>query len=402
MVMYELLRMKNEGLREGVMAFAQELIDTPSPSWGEHELADKVARQMEVLGYHHVYRDTIGNVIGVIHGHEHNSTLLLNSHMDTHQTGEANQMHIEGDRIYGAGASDCKGGLAAQVFAGALLMRSLLPLRGTLVVTASVAEENGASTGVRTLMDQTLPEMGLLPDYAILGEPTNLGLYYGHDGWIEMDINIQGADPFQVDDAAGRIYQRFEAQTGRAHSGVHEVAIQAPVFPRESEGRIAVLRAAKRIQAADQAQRVLAETERDIDLLIQHRSSVTVSVGICREQQVSCTGHKMQVQHVTNAWATDPFDPLIDRSRQVLAAAGSPSRPGKWRLGRLGMGTAGATLLNEYNIPTIGYGPGNEKQAHRPDEWVDGKHVVQGVYGTAAIAHGLIGFPVCGWTSDEI
>lgn len=110
----------------------------------------------------------------------------------------------------------------------------------------------------------------------------------------------------------------------------------------------------------------------------------------------------MQVQRVTHAWATDPFDPLIDRSRQVLAAAGSPSRPGKWRLGRLGMGTAGATLLNEYNIPTIGYGPGDETQAHRPDEWVDGKHVVQSVYGTAAIAHGLIGFPVCGWTTDDI
>ena len=55
--MYELLRMKNDGLRKDVMAFAQELIDTPSPSWGEQDVADKVARQMEALGYHHVYRD---------------------------------------------------------------------------------------------------------------------------------------------------------------------------------------------------------------------------------------------------------------------------------------------------------------------------------------------------------
>ena len=97
---------------------------------------------MEALGYHHVYRDAIGNVIGVIHGHEHNNTLLLNSHMDTHQTGEPDPMHIEGDRIYGTGASDCKGGLAAQVFAGALLMRSLLPLRGTLVVAARITSYN--------------------------------------------------------------------------------------------------------------------------------------------------------------------------------------------------------------------------------------------------------------------
>lgn len=400
--MYELLRMKNAGLRKDLMAFTQELIDTPSPSMGEQDLAGKVARQMEALGYHHVYRDEVGNVIGVIHGHEQNRTLLLNSHMDTYQIDELHPVRVEGDRIYGTGASDCKGGLASQVFAGALLLRSLLPLRGTLVVTASVAEENGASIGVKTLMDQTLPEMGLLPDYAILGEPTNLGLYYGHDGWMEMDIKVQGADPFQVDDTARRIHQSYEARTERTPSKVHEFEIQAPVFPQESEGRVAVLRAAKRIQVAEQAQRVLTETERDVNLLTQHRSSVAVSVGICREQQVSYAGQEMQVQRITNAWATDPFDPLIERSRQVLAAAGSPTRPGKWRLGRLGMGTAGATLFNDYDIPTIGYGPGNEEQAHHPDEWVDAEHVAQGVYGTAAIAHGLIGFPVCGWTTDDI
>lgn len=400
--MYELLKMKNGGLRKDVMAFTQELIDTPSPSMGEKDVADKVAKQMEVLGYHHVYRDQIGNVIGVIHGHEQNSTLLLNSHMDTYQTGQRHQMRVEGNRIYGTGASDCKGGLASQVFAGALLLRSLLPLRGTLVVAASIAEENGAGIGVRTLMNKTLPEMGLSPDYAILGEPTNLGLYYGHDGWMEMDIRVQGADPFQVDNAVRKIHRSYEDRTKHTSSQGYEAEIHDPIFPQESEGRVAVLRVTKRMQIADQVQQILIETERDAQLLTQPGSSVTVSVGVCSEQHISHAGQEMQVQRITNAWATDPFDPLIDRSRQVLAAAGSPSRPGKWQLDRLGMGTAGATLLNEYNIPTIGYGPGHEEQAHCSNEWVDGEHVVQGVYGTAAIAHGLIGFPVCGWTTDDI
>ena len=54
---------------------------------------------------------------------------------------------IENERVYGLGASDCKGGLAAQVYAGDLLKRSLLPLQGNLVVAATVAEENGRSLG---------------------------------------------------------------------------------------------------------------------------------------------------------------------------------------------------------------------------------------------------------------
>jgi acetylornithine deacetylase/succinyl-diaminopimelate desuccinylase-like protein len=110
----------------------------------------------------------------------------------------------------------------------------------------------------------------------------------------------------------------------------------------------------------------------------------------------------MQVKRVTHAWSTDPFSPLLSRARQSLAAAGCAVRPGKWKLSRLGMGTSGSVLCNEFHIPTIGYGPGREEEAHSQGESVEIAKIVECTYGTAAMAHGLVGIPVFGWIPDEI
>jgi len=66
------------------------------------------------------------------------------------------------------------------------------------------------------------------------------------------------------------------------------------------------------------------------------------------------------------------------------------------------MATAGGVLIKDYQTPAIGYGPGNEKVIHGPDEYVEVDKIVEAVYGTAAIVHSLIGVPVFGWTTDNI
>ena len=165
--MYRLLRAKNSGLKGAVIDFAKELVQTPSTSLQESDVADRVERQMKEIGYDKVFRDDAGNVVGILFGQEAEPTVLLCSHMDTVPPGSEAAWHdspysgkIDSGRLHGRGAADCKAGLAAQVFAGALLKRSLLPLRGTLVVAATVAEENGLSVGVPRPSQEDTPRAG--------------------------------------------------------------------------------------------------------------------------------------------------------------------------------------------------------------------------------------------------
>jgi acetylornithine deacetylase/succinyl-diaminopimelate desuccinylase-like protein len=397
--MFTILKNKNEGLKPEVLAFAEQLVRTPSVTGDEANVAAQVEAKMRQIGYDKVLRDDAGNVVGVLIGREAEPTVLLNSHLDTVKPAADNPVRVEAGRLFGTGAADCKGGLAAQVFTGALLRRSLLPLRGNLVVAATVAEGNGRSTGVRALMERTLPALGLAPTFAILGEPTGLGLYYGHDGWMEMDVTVEGTNPFHVDDAAKAIFEDFESDQGPQPE---DFTVHKPRFETVRGYRRATIPVVRRLRIGEDAERVVSQFERDASQVYPSSGALAVKVAVRKETRRLYNGQATTVQHVTHAWAIDPFHPLMSRARQSLAAAGCEVRPGKWQLGRLGMGTAGSVLVQDFNVPTVGYGPGGEEQAHAPAEYVETACITEAVYGGAAMVHGLVGIPVCGWTSDEI
>ena len=409
--MYRIMQERMTGIREEAVNFARHLVRTDSRSLDESRVAALVEAEMKAQGYYKVFHDDFGNVVGLVSGIRPSPTVLLNCHMDTVSTsgGDAKRGpcgEVENGRLYGPGAADCKGGLAAQVFAGALLKRSLLPLKGNLIIAATTAEQNGLSLGLRGLIGSTLPDLGLKPDFAILGEPTDMGLYYGHDGWMEMDVRVEGLNPFNVDDAVKAIVSDFEkpaAANGERGRSRETLKISEPDFRDRKGSRSASLRVSRRMEPEEDSGAVVGQVKESMSRLAESAGGqVAVEVMVRRENQRLYTGKVDVVRHVARAWSTDPFNPMIDRARQALEAAGCPVKPGKWQLGRLGMGTAGGVLVNEYKIPTVGYGPGLESQAHAEGEYVEIEKVISATYGSAVIAHALAGIPVCGWTSDEI
>jgi acetylornithine deacetylase len=125
------------------------------------------------------------NVIGVARGTGGGRTLLLNAHMDTVGVAGMEQPHtprVENGCLYGRGAYDMKGGLAAAMLTAA----SVRGLAGDVVVAAVVDEEAGAA-GTKALLDT-----GLRPHAAIVTEPTGLDVVVAHKGFVGFEIETTG------------------------------------------------------------------------------------------------------------------------------------------------------------------------------------------------------------------
>ena len=410
--MYNLLKEHANYLGGKAAEFASELVRTPSPSLCEKNVAKIVERKMNELGYDKVIVDDFGNVFGIIYGIDSKPTVLLNSHMDTIMADESPAWkfspysgEVKDGKMYGLGAADCKGGLAVQMYAGHLLKRALLPMRGNLIVAATVLEENGLSLGVQHFISKTLAPMKLKIDYAILGEPTDLGLFYGHDGWVEFKIGIDSMNQNFLRDTANAVFQNL-LHTGsekEIQNHIKMMNIKQPEF--DYENRNAFITLDQRLLAGEDAD-TLAKDFQETLLKApwcpskRNGKDLNLKVRIREEARRFDNGEVIQVRYLTSAWETDPFSPLMDRARQALASAECKAQPGKWRLPQLGMGTAGSILTKKFNIPAIGYGPGKEDAAHRPNENVEVANITEGILGTAAIVHSFAGVPVFGWTTD--
>lgn len=409
--MYTLLAAKSRGLESEALEFSQELIRTPSPSLEESDVARLVADRLRALGYDKVFTDDYGNVIGVLWGRQGQQTVLLGSHMDTADLGDPARWHdspysgeMRGEILYGLGASDCKAGLAAQIYAGLLLKRALLPLRGNVVVAATVSEEQGGSPGLRHLMQDTLPSLDLRPDYAILGEPTSLNIYYGHDGSAAFEVVIEGPDTFQVSDATSAVFEQLSSKyrPAQAIDDLEHQSLCVPRFERSPGSVCGVINVCRRLPDSETVGGMLEQIKQEARAAAASVARVAVDVAVRRQERQLYTKRTTILEQRVDAWSLDPYHPLITMSRKALSAAGCHVSCGKFRLPRLGMGTACGVLLNEFGVPAIGYGPGSEDTCHVPNESVSVVRVKEALYGTASIVHSLVGVPVCGWTVDEI
>lgn len=158
-------------------------------SAGEDGVARFVAEWLEDAGLEvHVEEAAPGrsNVVGVARGSGGGRTLLLNAHTDTVGLLEPDgglASRLEDGRLYGRGAYDMKGSLAAIMAAGAEC--TSLGLRGDVLVTA-VVDEEAASIGTERLVQQWRA------DAAIVAEPTDERLCIAHRGWLAFDVETRG------------------------------------------------------------------------------------------------------------------------------------------------------------------------------------------------------------------
>lgn len=140
--------------------------------------------------------DHIPSVIGTIPGGDGAPVLLFNAHIDTVPVGDLeNWRHdpysgvIEDDEyVYGRGAGDDKGSVAAQVMAAVAIARSGVKLGGTLVVNPVADEEACSYRGTQYLRDAGY----LKPTYLVIGEQTDNEVAVAERGVLWMEVTITG------------------------------------------------------------------------------------------------------------------------------------------------------------------------------------------------------------------
>ena len=182
-----------ENIREEMVSFLRDIVEIPSPSCEEKEVAERTKSEMERLEYDEVKIDSFGNVLGRIGNGE--KIILYDSHMDTVGIGDPEAWahdpykgRVEDGIVYGRGTGDNKGGLASMVYGGALA-KKMVALDGvTLYVVGSAQEESSDGLAYKTI----ITEDGLRPDVVVLGECTGLKIYRGQRGRMEITVTTRG------------------------------------------------------------------------------------------------------------------------------------------------------------------------------------------------------------------
>jgi acetylornithine deacetylase len=164
-------------------------LDPAAP--GEAEIAAYVADALRALGLEvavHEPQPGRASVVGRLRGSRAGRSLMLNAHADTVDVGGMEAPfsgEIRDGRLYGRGAFDMKGGLAAMMGAVKALADAGRPHGGEILL-AAVADEEYASLGTEDLVTR------YRPDAAIVTEPTGLDICLAHKGFAWFEVTTRG------------------------------------------------------------------------------------------------------------------------------------------------------------------------------------------------------------------
>ena len=385
------------GTEARTITLCQELVRLESLSGEERAAAEAVEREMRALGYDEVRRDELGSVLGVVRGARAAGAdaapgaLLFDAHLDVVPATEPEAWRFppfsgeraEG-RVWGRGATDVKGSLAALVVALGTLPRG--EIAGTFLVSASVGEEHIEGLAVGHVL-ATHPVRA-----AIICEPTGLRLGLGHRGRASLVVQAAGraAHTSRAENGINAVYRlteaiariramtpRTDALLGRGHIELVEVSSRpfpgSAMVPYEATARFD-----RRLVPGETRASVL--TEMDEALAGLEGLSVRLHTG-----ELRCyTGRSFTVEAFHPGWAVAADTPHAQRARQALEQAGLDR--GAFYAPYSTNATATAGRLG---IPTLVYGAGDISAAHAVGESIEVAELLDAFRGYQALARGL-------------
>lgn len=345
--------------------FLRELIAIPSDSRKEDGVAAHVRKEMLACGYPMADIDRFGNVVGVIG--DGRTRIILDAHIDTGIIGDRSSWRFDpyaGDmkagKIFGHGAANNKGGLAAIVHAGAIIKELDLAADATVVVVGSIQAEECEGLAYKALFDVEK----LYPHFVVLSMPTGMRICRGQRGRAEIEITLRGQPVHASDPGKGfnaiygitKIIENVQALNeklptdpflGRATISVTHVECDENGPNHLPENcRITVDR---RLVPQENRKKVLAQFK---ELCRGTRAKIEV----VQYDRPSYRGLRLPIEKYFEPWTLEEHHPLIE----AAGAAYQSVFKKKAQLDRWTSSTHGVYTMGAAHVPTIGFGPSEE------------------------------------------
>jgi len=347
--------------------FTQRLIQTPSMSHEETQIAELIAAEMRQLQFDEVSIDGIGNVIGRIRGQDPDlPALVLNTHTDHVDPGDLDLWPappfsgaiIDG-RILGRGACDIKGPLAVQAYSMAAFLRSGERPRRDVVFTGVVQEEVGGA-GAQYWVENLDYPVALV----VLGEPSDNRIALGHRGLVQTWVTFSGRSVHASAPATGEnpnyalatFLQRLAERQGELSSHPHLGPTSiAPTIVEVDTTSPNVTPAWTRVLLDC---RTASESNNSI-----HAFYADLAVDLPFSLQDVWQAHSQREDTLIYGYYTDPQSEVANKARDAIAS-GMGREP---EFFSYQFATDGR-LFVPYELPIIGFAPGEEALAHTVKE----------------------------------
>jgi len=357
------------GSRESaIVEFLREIVAIPSYDSQLGEVGRAVGDRMRALGFDDVRFDTMGNILGRIGSGPR--VLLYDSHLDTVGVSDRAAWQwdpfegkVENGILYALGAGDEKGSTPPMIYALHALKHLGLLAGWTCYYFGNMEEWCDGIAGHALVEHERIR-----PEFVVIGEPTRLQVYRGHRGRVEVSVTFRGTTahasaPERGDNAVYKAaaFARHVADLNTTFKGdpflgpgtiaVTQIQSRSPSLNAVPD--VCSLYIDRRVTVGETKERVLAQ-------LRALPGADEAEIVIPTYDEPSYTGFVFPVDKVYPAWAL-PEDHMLVRAGQETArlAYGKPTDLGRWAFS-----TNGTYWMGQAGIPSIGFGPGDERYAH--------------------------------------
>ena len=359
-----------------------KLIKIKSLSGEEKEVAAAVKQMMEEANFDEVKIDGLGNVIGRIGSGK--KIIALDGHIDTVDMGNLDDWEfdplgggIQRGYVLGRGASDQTGGPAAFITAGRILKEIGLDNDVTIYFTATVMEEDCDGLCWKYIVE----EDKIKPECVVVTEPTNLNIYRGQRGRMEIEVSFHGLSAHGSAPERGKnaIYMASRAVLeieklnerlatddflGKGSVTISEFVSSSPSLCAVSD--FAKIHLDRRLTwgedkelALNQVREIVNNENAKVELLNYSEKAYT---GLQYGMEKYYPTWKIEEDHIVIQNGVKAFEELFNEKPAI----------DKWTFS-----TNGVTINGLYKIPVIGFGPGKEEMAHAPNEKVSIDHLIK-------------------------